>query len=94
MATRATRVQDVGRALPWPGHHPGVELRHRVELELERRHHPEASADTAQRPEETGLVLSVHAQVPSIGGDDLGRDHAVARQAVLARKPAVPTPQL
>jgi hypothetical protein len=89
----APRVKDVSRVLPGPNEHSGVELWHGVELDRERRHHPEVPAAAAQRPEEVRLVLLVGAHELSIGGDDFGPDHAVARQAMLTRKPAVSASQ-
>ena len=86
-------MEDVAGALPRPSKHAYVELGHGVELELERGHDAEVSATSSQGPEQFGVVLEVGAHELTVGGDHLRRDHAVAGQAVLARKPAVSATQ-
>ncbi len=87
----APRVEDVRRPLPRPGQHAGIKLWHGVHLQLQRGHNAEVPAAAAQRPEELGLVLVVGAHELPVRGDELGRAHAVAGQAVLASEPAVAT---
>ena len=55
---------------------------------LEPRHDAEVAAAAADRPEQVGLVLGVDAEELAVGGDDLGREQDVDRQAVLAHEVA------
>ena len=89
----APRVEHLSRPLPWPRQHPGVQLGYRVQLELQRRHNAEVPAAPTQRPEDVGLVLAVGAQQLPVGSNDFGANHAVAREPVLPREPAVSTTQ-
>jgi hypothetical protein len=67
-----------------------VDVADRVEVELERRDHSGADAAAAQRPEQLGLVLGVRAHEAPLGGEQLDRAHAVAREAVAAPEAAQP----
>ena len=59
----------------------------RVELELERRHHPEAPTSAPQCPEQLGVLALGRADDPTVPGHELGGDEVVAREAVLALEP-------
>ena len=60
----------------------------RVQRQLERGGDPEVPAAAPQRPEQIGMLPLVHAQVLTVGGDQIDRLQVVARQAVDAREPA------
>ena len=83
-------VEHLGRPLPREEQRSRVDLRDRVEAELERGHDAEVAAAAAERPEELGLVVGVHAAERAVGGDELDRGDAVREQPVLAAVPAEP----
>ena len=62
----------------------------RVELEDEAGDDAEVAAAAADRPEQVGVAILAGDDDPAVGGDDLDRDEAVDRQAVLADEPADP----
>jgi hypothetical protein len=64
-----------------------------VERELERRHHAEAAAPAAQRPEQLRVLALGRAYDPPVPGHELGGDEVVARQAMLALEPPGATAQ-
>ena len=70
----------------------GEDLRELDQPELDRGHDPEASAPTAQRPEEVGIGVGIDPAQLAVGGHQLDRAHAVAGQAVAPRQPAEPAP--
>ena len=57
----APRVQHLGGALAREEEDAGVDLRDRVELELERGDDAEVAAAAAERPEQLRLVVAVDA---------------------------------
>ena len=61
--------------------HHGVEG---MESEPETGRHAEVPAAAADRPEQVGFVLGIHAVELAIGGHDLGGQQAVDREALLA----------
>ena len=71
---------DRGGEQQHPADH-GVE---RMEREPEPGRDAEVAAAAADRPEQVGLVLGVHAVELAVGGHDLGGQQAVDREAVLA----------
>ena len=62
----------------------------RVRQVLERGHHAEVAASSAQGPEEVGVLVRARAQVAPVGGDELARDEVVDRHAVCAALVGVP----
>ena len=69
---------------------PAVDLAHRVQPELERRHDAEVAATAADRPEQVVVLVLARSELRPVGGDDLRRDEVVAGQADAARQ--VPDP--
>ena len=55
-----------------------------MQAELQPCHDPEVAAAAADRPEQVGFVVGVDLPDPAVGGDHLGREQVVDRQAVLA----------
>ena len=84
----AIRVGDLGAHLDRPGDHARIDLGHRVELDLERRHDAERPAAAAQGEEEVGIAAGVDPARLAVGRHDLDRPDAVAGEAVLAGEPA------
>ena len=66
--------------------HPADDRAHLLESELESRRDAEVAAAPADRPEEVGVRLGVHAEDLAVGGDDLGGEEVVDREAVLAHE--------
>ncbi|MDM0085129.1 hypothetical protein QTI17_31540 [Variovorax sp. J31P179] len=58
-----------------------------MQLELERGHHAEVAAATADSPEQIGVLLLAGAQELAFGGDHVGRDQAVDAQAEVPAQP-------
>ena len=71
-----------------PDEPAGVELRHRVEGDLDLGDDAEAAPAAAQGPEEVGVRLVVGADDVPARGHDLGGEHARRRKPVLATEPA------
>ena len=63
----APRVQDLDRPLDRPEERARVDLRQRIERELERRDGAEVPAAAAERPEQIGLALGIRADEPPVG---------------------------
>ena len=81
-------AEHVGCLLPGPDEHPGDEGVDAVEGDLDRDDDAEAAAAAAQRPEEIGVLHGVGTDERAVGGDELDGEHALGREAVLAREPA------
>ena len=64
---------------------------HRMQAELELRHHSEVAAAAANGPEEIGVLVRTGPQDPAIGNDDLGGDQIVDGQPRLPAQPAHPS---
>jgi hypothetical protein len=62
----------------------------RVEAILQRGHHPEVAATSAQCPEQLGVLLPAGGDELAVGGHHVRREQAVAGQAALAQQPADP----
>ena len=62
-----------------------------MEAVLEGGDHAEVASPAAQRPEQVGVVGLAGDHELAVGGDDVGRDQAVAGHAVGAPKPALAT---
>jgi hypothetical protein len=80
-------LEDLGAALPRPQHHPGVDRRVRVQLDLDGGHDAVVAAAAAQRPEQVGVVVVGGADERAVGGHELDRADAVGGEAVLAGEP-------
>lgn len=76
----AIRPEDRARVLGGEEQRPAVDVRERVQAKLERRDDAEVPAAAAERPEQI-LVLALARDERPIGGDDLGREEVVAREA-------------
>src|SRR5680860_889900 len=68
------------------GDRAAVDLRHRVQLVLERGDDAEVAAASAQSPEEVTVVVLACSEHFSVSSDDLGGHEVVARESVLTRK--------
>ena len=80
-------LEDLGAALPRPQHHPGVDGRVGVQLDLDGGHDAVVPAAAAQRPEQVGVVVVGGADERAVGGHELDRADAVGGEAVLAGEP-------
>ena len=75
---------------PFGGMHDGAAVQDRADLVQpvgEAGDHAKISAAAAQRPEQIGVLLLARADDPAVGGDDLGFQQTVARQAACALEP-------
>ena len=78
LASTMPRLEYLGRPLLRPEQHARIELGNREQLQLQRGHHGEAAAATAQRPEKLGLASGVGSDLAAVRGDDLGGPDALA----------------
>ena len=89
----APGVQDFHCALDRPEQGPGVDLRDREQIELERGHGSDVAASAAERPEQLGLGVAVGADTPAVGGDHVSRDDAVAGEPEFPDHPTEAAPE-
>ena len=68
--------------------HAAEDRAHLVQPEAEARHDAEVAAAAPERPEQVAVLLAVHVQRVSPGGDELDREQVVDREPVLADEPA------
>ena len=64
--------------------HPADDRADLLEPEAEPGRDAEVAAAAADRPEQVRVRLGVHAEELAVGGDDLGGEEVVDREAVLA----------
>ena len=69
-------------------HHPGEDISHRVQAELEAGDHTKIPTAAAQRPEQIGIVVSRRPDDSAVGEHDFGSNEVVDCQAVFAHQPS------
>ena len=81
--------EDLRRAVGRAAEQPAVDHRaDLVQLQLELGDHAEVAAAAADAPEEVRVLVLAGADHAAIGGDHLGRQEVVTREAALALEPA------
>jgi hypothetical protein len=84
-------VQHLAGALDRPEQRRRVHLSNRQQPQRDGGDDAEVSAAAAHRPKQIRVLISVHSSQPAVGRHDVEGHHAVARQPMLAGKPADPT---
>src|SRR2546425_8169942 len=84
----AEKAQNVAGVFELVEHRATVDVLDGVELELKGGDHSKVAAAASDRPEEIFVLLFARDNEFAVGGDDIGRDEVVTREAIPAGKVA------